>query len=189
MPNQFTNKSPRSIIDVIGPSIAYVALGNDAYSLIDRHSVEKVARFNWYLVVRHDRNDSRYAARATSRANGQKRQVVKLQREIMGSPGVGLLWDHANLNGLDNREANLRRATNAQNQLNTRARSKNRLGLKGVRFRGGKYIANFCGKYLGVFDSAESAAKAYRQEASSVSGEFFPRVNQPYLLPRRVTGT
>ena len=86
--------------------------------------------------------------------------------------------DHINGNGLDNRIANLREATNAQNQQNKLRASNNRSGFKGVRFhtQTGKYRAQITrnGKtaHLGLFDCPKEAHKAYCEAADDLHGEF-----------------
>ena len=96
---------------------------------------------------------------------------------------VNELWpqnelDHVNLNGLDNRLSNLREATKAENQRNTRAPRTNKSGVKGVFWRrdlkkwraaiqvNGKSI------HLGVFIEKDSAAEAYRSAAIAHFGPF-----------------
>ena len=76
--------------------------------------------------------------------------------------------DHINGDRADNRCANLREATNAQNNQRTRARADSGTGVLGVSWhrRAGKYIAQLrhegVNHYLGLFDSVESAAHARR---------------------------
>ncbi len=71
---------------------------------------------------------------------------------------------------------NLRNATNAQNQANSRLRAGNRLGMKGVCRYYNKFKAQIKadGKtvYLGLFDSPESAHAAYEDAAKKLFGEF-----------------
>lgn len=75
--------------------------------------------------------------------------------------------DHVNGVRTDNRIANLRKATNAQNNQNQRsAHARNTSGKLGVSiFRNNKFLAQigFNGKshYLGYYDSAEDAHEAY----------------------------
>ena len=84
--------------------------------------------------------------------------------------------DHLNLDKSDNRIANLRLATRAQNKANSTARSDSKAGIKGVRCRGGRWEARIYahGRFesIGWFDTAEAASLAYAARAREVFGEF-----------------
>jgi hypothetical protein len=88
------------------------------------------------------------------------------------------LLDHINMDGRDNRLANLRCASWGQNMMNRPIRSDNPTGAKGVRFRAktGKYIARIRanGKehHLGMFDTKEQAHAAYCAASLRLHGEF-----------------
>lgn len=109
--------------------------------------------------------------------------TTKLHRLIMGA-GPGEEVDHINGNPLDNRRSNLRMATSAQNKWNTRRFSNNTSGYRGVSFRKdrGKFRAyiNLDNKQrsLGMFHTAEEAARAYDAAAKELFGEF-ARLNFP----------
>lgn len=86
--------------------------------------------------------------------------------------------DHRDLNPANNRWKNLRAATRSQNSANTRARSNNKLGVKGVCWdkKQQKFQANITlnGKQrgLGRFDSLDEARAAYAAAAEEAFGEF-----------------
>lgn len=86
--------------------------------------------------------------------------------------------DHKNLDRSDNRISNLRKATRSQNAANSLRKSPPRSGLKGAyaHKKTGKFqssiTVNGRAKYLGLFETAEAAQKAYQKAASSAFGEF-----------------
>ncbi len=102
---------------------------------------------------------------------------IKMEREVMEVED-GLVCDHINHNGLDNRKVNLRICSQQQNTWNKR-KSKNKLSkYKGVSWhkessKWRAYIAHD-GKYhhLGFFDKEEDAALAYDESAKKHYGEF-----------------
>lgn len=94
----------------------------------------------------------------------------------------GMVIDHANKNKSDNRLCNLRLATPLQNGANSKARSHNTSGLKGVMaacssHRGAKrWRARIAHegvtRYLGYFHTKEEAHSAYQSELAKLHGEF-----------------
>lgn len=88
--------------------------------------------------------------------------------------------DHVNVHGLksDNRLANLRAATSAQNRQNRGLRKDNQYGVKGISFhkKTGKWQAEIQsdGKrhFLGCYDSQDKAMAAYEKALSDHHGEF-----------------
>jgi hypothetical protein len=86
--------------------------------------------------------------------------------------------DHINGDKRDNRIANLREATSRQNMANSKLRSDNTSGFKGVRKARlpGKWWAYICanGKdtYLGTYNTPEAAHQAYVKAAKIEFGKF-----------------
>ena len=84
--------------------------------------------------------------------------------------------DHRDMNKDNNAWANLREATRSQNCGNRTAHRNNKLGVKGVHKRGGKYLASInVGhkvKHLGSFSTIEEASAAYANAACKYFGEF-----------------
>lgn len=112
-------------------------------------------------------------------------RMTFLHRLLTGAPR-GLVVDHVNGDGLDNRRLNLRVCTHAQNMRN-RKHNKNGVGhYKGVwrdrrrnnnRYRAEIY-ANGKRFALGWFDGEKLAAEAYDDAAIQLHGEF-ARLNFP----------
>ena len=111
---------------------------------------------------------------------------------VIAKPGVGLMVDHINGNGLDNRRANLRECNAHQNQHNRRNFRETTSAYKGVGLEPGRtdlwrarITHNGRRIYLGVFDTELAAAKAYDTAALSLHGEFacviFPPEPQPVV--------
>ena len=91
-------------------------------------------------------------------------------------PPKGCEIDHADMDPSNNRIANLRLATHAQNLANVRVRKHSRVGLKGVRHMGKNFqaIISVGGrqKCLGTFASPEAAHAAYAKAAKQIHGDF-----------------
>jgi len=91
-----------------------------------------------------------------------------------GWPAASL--DHADRDRANNRIANLREATPAQNQANMSLHRDNRLGVKGVSMHGERYRAQIYVKgrriHLGCFESAAEAREVYNRAATEHFGEF-----------------
>jgi hypothetical protein len=82
-----------------------------ASTLVDPHLYSAISRWRWYL------NKGGYAARSRNVKGVQ--EVLLLHRVVMCcTPGDGLIVDHINRSRLDNRRANLRYTTPAQNNKN-----------------------------------------------------------------------
>jgi hypothetical protein len=105
-----------------------------------------------------------------------RQTTLKLHRLITGAP-AGMEVDHKNGNGLDNRRANLRVCTHAQNMMNM-PKVKARSGFRGVRRMKNRWHARIQvrGKetHLGAFPTAEDAWRVRRAAELIHKGEFAP---------------
>jgi hypothetical protein len=93
-------------------------------------------------------------------------------------PPKGMVVDHIDGNGLNNRRSNLRICTPQENGRNRRRNRNKATEFKDVAYdpRSGKYFARICVNrkpiHIGTFTSAVEAAKAYDRMALKLHGEF-----------------
>lgn len=147
--------------------MAEIALKGGKIALVDDEDYATVAKWSWRC---RDKKDGHFYAVATI-----AKKPIYMHRFLM-SPAFGQPVDHANGDGLDNRRANLRVCTTAQNQQNRRA-IRSSTGFKGVTLHpSGKFQAQIkvsgrC-RYLGLHATAAAAAARYDQEARALFGTF-----------------
>jgi len=157
-----------------------IRLTEGKFALVDPQDFYWLNNFDWFTKKSFN---TFYAARLDNDC-AKWGKTVTMHRQIMGFP-EGLVVDHRNLDGLDNRRSNLRLATHSQNRcnanLNKAACSSKYRGVhwakKAKRWRAhlesqGKRIE------LGHFDNEIDAAKAYDKAAKKYHGEF-ARLNFP----------
>lgn len=135
---------------------------------VDPEDYERFNQFNWTCCYG-------YAMRQVM--PGKR---IFLHVAIMDPP-PGMEVDHRNGDRLDNRRANLRICTHHQNSMN-RVKKKTPWPYKGVRINHSGWQARIRhnGKeyHLGVYETAEEAARAYDNKALELFGEF-ARLNLP----------
>jgi len=147
-----------------------IPLTRGAVAVIDDEDFNLIAQYSWCLWV--GRSGNRYAV---TRRRGA---VIRMHRLIAGTPN-GVLTDHRDGDGLNNRRNNLRHADPTGNRQNSRHR-RNRLGLKGVYHVGEPWVRPYRAQIcvhgttisLGLFSTAETAARAYDTAAKEFFGEF-----------------
>lgn len=114
--------------------------------------------------------------------HGEGGRLERLHRRVAGA-APGQVVDHINGDGLDNRRANLRVCTRGENLRNRKVHRTSASGFKGVRRQNGRrwqatITAHGRTHFLGMFDTAEEAARAYDAAARQMHGEF-ARLNFP----------
>ena len=122
---------------------------------------KKLSMWNWYANC----IDGVWYAMRNGRDKHGKKIKILMHRVIMKAPD-GMMVDHKNHDGLDNRISNLRICTNGQNQRNRRLSKNNTSGVNGVTWykNSNKWLAriHFNGVqiYLGYYVNLEDAVKA-----------------------------
>jgi hypothetical protein len=152
-----------------------IPLTRDQVAIVDDEDYAWLSQWKWQATWNpHTR--SFYAT--TDRMYGMKRFKCSMHREILGLTDMHVKCDHRNHDTLDNRRRNLRVASNSQNLMNSRMRTSNTSGYKGVSWfaRDHKWRAKIMIGYkqrsLGHFDKIEDAAAAYHAASLKYHGEF-----------------
>jgi hypothetical protein len=143
-------------------------------ALVDDEDFALVAGYKWCALRK--KGNHWYAVRGVSTPKGVRHIYM---HRVIANPPEGMVTDHINGDGLDNRRSNIRVATKRQNAQNTSIHRNNTCGFKGVSIsRRGHITAKCQGVYLGLFKTVEDAARRYDEEALIRYGEF-ARLNFP----------
>jgi hypothetical protein len=167
--------------DIENAATARIALTQGQYALIDAADLPLVRQHFWRAAWAV-KVGSYYAVTKIKLSHGRYRSI-KMHRLLMGEP-PGMEVDHRNRDTLDNRRANLRVCTRAQNKANSGVYRSNTSGYTGVYWRPARnrWQASIPisghNKSLGYFKTAEEAARARDAKAKEVFGEF-ARLNFP----------
>lgn len=150
-----------------------IEVKNGLYALVDDEDYAAIQK-RWHL------DSGGYVTRLTSRNDLNKngrRKVVFLHRVIMNARN-GEMVDHINHNKLDNRKENLRIVNKSQNAINSKVRTDNKSGHRGVYFekRSGKWVSEIRvgGKkyWLGRYANKLAASREYKIKALELHGEY-----------------
>ncbi len=161
--------------------VCYIPLTQGQYAIVDAEDYERVSRFKWCLSRSGDRV---YAQR---RCRGK---TIRMHQFIMNPP-KGMVVDHIDGNGLNNRRCNLRICTRLQNGWNRTRRkppdaSSQYVGVYRYKGYSGKWYVKVQGDgnatNLGPFDSEIEAARARDYRAVELHGPY-AHVNFPDEWP------
>mgnify|MGYP001586784751 CR=1 FL=1 len=135
-------------------------------AIVDDDDFEWLSRSKWYYM------STGYAAKKFSGRN------FYMHWTVIGRPLKGMVTDHINGNGLDNRKSNLRTVSQSENLKNSKLRKDNTSGFKGVSQmkKTGRWRARIQIEHkqthLGSFKTAEEAHRAFRKACIQYYGEF-----------------
>lgn len=150
-----------------------IPLTQGKFAIVDDRDYGRLIQFNWVFVSAiRNQNQCGYAS---SRINGKN---IPMHRLILNTPD-GMVVDHVNQNGLDNRRNNIRNCTQSQNMQNSGKKKTNPWGFKGVSFHKPTKswmarirFSNGFRKNLGYFRTPKDAGEAYAIAAKIHHGEF-----------------
>jgi hypothetical protein len=158
-----------------GYAFRRIRLAQPRYAKVDPADYKRLKRYEW---IAQKGTCNFYAVRQVRGCKGKRVTLIYLHKEIIKVPD-GMVIDHINYDGMDNRCANLRAATYPQNMYHRRKRS----GAKHSKYKGvcwkkdrRKWLARIAYEkkkiHLGCFRSEIDAAKAYDHAAKIYHGEF-----------------
>jgi hypothetical protein len=145
------------------------------YAKVDPDDYERLRKYEW--LTKKGKN-SFYARRRVPTGKSKKEKLVYMHQMVVKVP-KGMVIDHINQDGMDNRSDNLRPATYSQNLCNRKKRSGAMYSkYKGVHWNKShkKWAARITFEKktieLGYYLSEIEAAKAYDRAAIKYHGEF-----------------
>jgi hypothetical protein len=145
------------------------------YAKVHPANYERLLKYEWFA---QKGKNCFYAVRRARGPKGSKLATIYMHRELI-DVADGLMVDHVNQDSMDNRRANLRGATRAQNIRNRKKFAKSSGSkYKGIywrkKTRKWEVQITFERKkiFLGCFRSEIDAAKAYDRAAIKYHGEF-----------------
>jgi len=121
-----------------------------AYATIDEEDYDIVNKYTWHC--RKVKDKYKYAISNNN---------LRMHHLIIGKPENGMVIDHINGDGLDNRRINLRFATPSQNSQNKSKKENSSSQYIGVSKTNNKYRVFYSNINLGKYNTEEEAGKQY----------------------------
>lgn len=149
-----------------------IKLTQNKICIIDDEDFEKIVQYKWYYMA------CGYAATRPWDKLTKTYSTIYMHRYIL-SAEKGMLVDHINGNTLDNRISNLRICSQKENIRNSKMKSSNTSGFRGVFWskQKNKWMAKITVNYkpihLGFYADINDAVLAYENGAKKYFGEFY----------------
>jgi hypothetical protein len=158
-----------------GCAFRRIPLTQGRFAIVDPEDYDRISRYKWHL---NKGTHTCYAVRSLTNGKKEPRKNMRMHDLILNLP-PDRYCDHINHNGLDNRKANLRPATRAQNIWHRRKfKSPSRSKFKGLCWmsKENRWLARITVNgqrlCLGSFENEIDAAKAYDRAAKQHFGAF-----------------
>ena len=167
---------PKLIIESKTHGTHTILFDEEDRELVESHTWSVLPKGNtYYALTTIPHPDGGWYTRPSGKRQ-RRRKTLQLHRLLMNPP-KGMMVDHINHNGLDNRRENLRICTHAENQHNSRKQKNNTSGYKGVYWDKSKkkwraQIKKDNKIHIGMFDIIEEAARAYDAKAKELFGGY-----------------
>lgn len=146
------------------------------FTILDDEDYEKLRWFTWRIYRKN------YKGSWLCYVGRREKGKMELMHRIILQPEPGLVVDHINGNGLDNRRSNIRICTQSQNMKNRKVTRRSNSGYHGVRRCRGRWLASIKidgrNTRIGWFDDPMQAAKAFDDSATKHFGQY-ARLNFP----------
>ena len=139
-----------------------IKVGNK-FATVDPEYYEILNKYSWCLIRR---NTNFYACTSI------KGKITRMHHMIIGKPINGMVTDHIDGNGLNNKKENLRIVTQRENLQNLKIKKSSK--FSGVHWRKAKkkwtasLRINGRPKHIGYFVNEEDAAVAYKEAVANI---------------------
>ena len=158
-----------------GYAFRLIRMAQPRYAKVDPADYKRLREYEWFTMKG---KNTFYARGRVAISKTGKEKLTSLHQKIIEVP-KGMVVDHINHDGMDNRRANLRAATRAQNIRNRKKFAKS----SGSKYKGiywkkktRKWEASITFErkkiFLGCFRNEVDTAKAYDRAARKYHGEF-----------------
>jgi hypothetical protein len=142
--------------------------------LIDIRDKNKIEKYKWHI---HKYFNYLYIQGNTSQGK-YNQKMQQLHRFLLDVEDINILVDHRNGDTFDNRRDNLRQVNKSQNAINSKLRSDNKSGYKGISWDNtrNKWVVRLRLKdkylFLGQFDCIEDAFRVRQEAENKYYGEY-----------------
>ena len=157
----------------IEDDIVIISLTQGQETIIDLADWDLVKDYRWYA---HWEDNTFYVLTNVYSAYTVQ-QKIRLHRLLLAAP-KGVLVDHVDRNGLNNRRNNIRLVTSLENRCHSVGQKGSRSAYKGVTWnkQSRKWQSGIMlhgqSRHLGLFNDELDAAEAYDEAAIELFGEY-----------------